>query len=130
MEVGIVGLPNVGKSTIFNALTNAGALAANYPFATIEPNVGVVAVPDDRLEKIRNVHRFEEAHPGAAAGGGYRGHRPRGVARAKAWATNSCRTSAKWMRCCTWCGALKAATSRTWRAASIRCATSTRSTPS
>jgi GTP-binding protein YchF len=53
MEVGVVGLPNVGKSTIFNALTNAGALAANYPFATIEPNVGVVAVPDDRLARIR-----------------------------------------------------------------------------
>ena len=46
---GIVGLPNVGKSTLFNALTNAGALAANYPFATIEPNVGVVTVPDPRL---------------------------------------------------------------------------------
>lgn len=52
MEAGIVGLPNVGKSTLFNALTAAGALAANYPFATIEPNVGVVPVPDDRLERI------------------------------------------------------------------------------
>ncbi len=53
MEAGIVGLPNVGKSTLFNALTAAGALAANYPFATIEPNVGVVPIPDPRLEIIR-----------------------------------------------------------------------------
>ncbi len=52
MEAGIVGLPNVGKSTLFNALTNAGALAANYPFATIEPNVGIVPVPDARLDVI------------------------------------------------------------------------------
>ncbi|MEM6748966.1 MAG: redox-regulated ATPase YchF [Planctomycetota bacterium] len=54
MEAGIVGLPNVGKSTLFNALTAAGALAANYPFATIEPNVGVAAVPDPRLQRIHN----------------------------------------------------------------------------
>lgn len=52
MEAGIVGLPNVGKSTLFNALTAAGALAANYPFATIEPNVGIVPIPDPRLARI------------------------------------------------------------------------------
>ena len=53
LQAGIVGLPNVGKSTLFNALTaQEAALAANYPFATIEPNVGVVAVPDERLEPL------------------------------------------------------------------------------
>lgn len=65
LEVGIVGLPNVGKSTIFNALTAAGALAANYPFATIEPNVGVVAVPDERLRTINQFMPTEKIIPAA-----------------------------------------------------------------
>ncbi|MFN7020574.1 MAG: redox-regulated ATPase YchF [Phycisphaerales bacterium] len=65
MEAGIVGLPNVGKSTLFNALTRAGALAANYPFATIEPNVGVVPIPDPRLEVIRRHIESQKIIPAA-----------------------------------------------------------------
>src|SRR5206468_9351699 len=65
LEVGIVGLPNVGKSTIFNALTVAGALAADYPFATIEPNVGVVSVPDKRLQTIHKFMETEKIIPAA-----------------------------------------------------------------
>lgn len=63
MKLGMLGLPNVGKSTLFNALTNAGAESANYPFCTIEPNVGVVSVPDERLDRLAEMYQPKKFTP-------------------------------------------------------------------
>jgi GTP-binding protein YchF len=63
MKLGMVGLPNVGKSTLFNAVTNAGAQSANYPFCTIEPNVGIVSVPDPRLDALAKMHQPDKVTP-------------------------------------------------------------------
>ena len=63
LKCGIVGLPNVGKSTLFNALTSAKALAANYPFATKEPNVGMITVPDERLDTLTDLVNPQRVQP-------------------------------------------------------------------
>ena len=63
MKLGIVGLPNVGKSTLFNSLTKAGAESANYPFCTIDPNVGIVAVPDERLKLLGDMYNSKKVTP-------------------------------------------------------------------
>ena len=65
MKLGIVGLPNVGKSTLFNSLTKAGAESANYPFCTIDPNVGVVTVPDERLGVLGEMYHTKKIIPAA-----------------------------------------------------------------
>ena len=99
LQAGIVGLPNVGKSTLFNALTaQEAALAANYPFATIEPNVGVVAVPDERLPVLEKMNKAQRVVPATVEFVDIAGLGARRAAKAKVWAINFWRTSAKPMR--------------------------------
>ena len=88
LQCGIVGLPNVGKSTLFNCLSNAKAQAANFPFCTIEPNVGVITVPDERLIRLPEIHHPPPAVP--PAGTSPRTARPSCTSRASimpAWST-------------------------------------------
>ncbi len=63
MKIGVVGLPNVGKSSLFNAITEAGAESANYPFCTIEPNIGIVDVPDERLQVLGKLYNTQKITP-------------------------------------------------------------------
>lgn len=103
-KCGIVGLPNVGKSTLFNALTKAGIEAANFPFCTIEPNTGVVPMPDPRLDQLAEIVKPQRILPTAMEfvdiAGLVKAH-----PKVKAWATSSLPTSVKPKRSATLCAA-------------------------
>ena len=97
LTAGIVGLPNVGKSTLFNAITKAGAEAANYPFATIDPNVGMVEVPDERLQKLTELITPKKTVPTTFEFTDIAGI-VKGASRGKVLVTNSWLTFVKLMR--------------------------------
>lgn len=102
LSIGIVGLPNVGKSTLFTAMTNKGGLAANYPFATIEPNVGIVPVPDDRLQALAEIDHPAKIVPATVEFVDIAASWPE-RARGRASATSSSRTSARPTPSRKWC---------------------------
>ena len=114
MKLGIVGLPNVGKSTLFNAITNAGAESANYPFCTIEPNVGMVAVPDAAAGQAGGDVPARQKDPRRHRVCGHCGPGEGRQPGARAWATSSWRTSAAPTPSSMWCAASTTRTSCTW----------------
>lgn len=116
MKLGVVGLPNVGKSTLFNAITKAGAEAANYPFCTIEPNTGVVAVPDERLNELSEMYHPEKTTPAVIEFVDIAGL-VKGASHGEDWATSSSPISASAKRLCMSCAALKIRTSFVTRTA-------------
>ena len=115
LTIGIVGLPNVGKSTLFNALTGNTVLAANYPFATIDPNVGVVNLPDARLNRLAEIFGSERILPATVSFVDIAGI-VKGASEGEGWVTSSSRTFVRRTLSPRLCVRLMTRTSFTWTA--------------